>query len=134
MHTLRRGITLVETLIAMAIIALLVFVAVPAYHDYSVRAHVGDLLMATASARVALSEGMKSHHSWSAAWVSQVSISSTGIVASASVDGASGTIFVSGTAPSSGSIITVTPRVAGDRTVTWTCRGTPLRYMPSACR
>jgi len=134
MHTLQRGITLVGLLIAVAIIVLLVTVAVPVYRDYSVSTEVRELVRATDSARITLAQGMQRDGSWSPSWVSAIRIAPSGYVARAGIDAATGTIIVSGTAPTAGSIITMTPRMVGGRKLEWTCSGTPQRYMPSNCR
>ena len=129
----QQGFTLIELMIVVAIIGILAAVALPAYQDYTVRARVSELILAASSAKTALSEGMQTTGSWSAAWMSSITISATGLVTSATIS-TSGQIIVSGTAPTSGSIVTMTPNTTTDNKLVWTCTGTPSKYMPASCR
>jgi type IV pilus assembly protein PilA len=133
MNSLQKGFTLIELMIVVAIIGILAAVALPAYQDYTVRARVTELLLAASSAKTALSEGMQTTGSWSAKWMSSITISSTGMVASATIS-TSGMIVVSGTAPTSSSIVTLTPNTTTDNKLVWTCTGAPSKYMPASCR
>ena len=51
-----RGFTLIELMIVIAIIAVLVSLALPAYQDYSVRTKVSEGLSVASAAKVAVSE------------------------------------------------------------------------------
>ena len=48
------GFTLIELMIVIAIVAILVALAVPAYQDYAIRARVGEGLSVAAAAKVAI--------------------------------------------------------------------------------
>jgi type IV pilus assembly protein PilA len=129
----QKGFTLIELMIVVAIIGILAAVALPAYQDYTVRARVSELILAASSAKTGLSEGMQTTGSWSQTWMSSITISSTGLIASATVSTA-GQIIVSGTAPTSSSIVTLTPNTTTDNKLVWTCTGAPSKYMPASCR
>jgi len=129
----QKGFTLIELMIVVAIIGILAAVALPAYQDYTVRARVSELILAASSAKTALSEGMQTTGSWSAVWMSSITISSTGMIANATIS-TQGQIIVSGTAPTSSSIVTMTPSTTTDNKLIWSCTGTPSKYMPASCR
>ena len=133
MKSLQKGFTLIELMIVVAIIGILAAVALPAYQDYTVRARVSELILAGSSAKTGLSEGIQTYGSWAASWTSAITISATGMISTATVS-TSGVITVRGTAPTSGSIVTMTPSITTDNKLVWSCTGTPAKYMPASCR
>ena len=56
MKRVEQGFTLIELMIVIAIVAILVALAVPAYQDYTIRAKVGECVNNAAVAKLSISE------------------------------------------------------------------------------
>lgn len=56
MKRVQKGFTLIELMIVIAIVAILVALAVPAYQDYTIRAKVGECINGAAVAKLQISE------------------------------------------------------------------------------
>jgi len=131
---LRKGIGVAEVLLVIILLAVATAVITPFPNDgYSVRSRVSELILAGSSAKTALSEGMQTYGSWSPEWMSAITISATGMISSAHI-GPQGQITVYGTAPTSGSAVTMTPTITTDNKLVWSCTGSPVKYMPASCR
>jgi type IV pilus assembly protein PilA len=55
-RNIQQGFTLIELMIVIAIVAILVALAVPAYQDYTIRAKVGECINAAAVPKLQISE------------------------------------------------------------------------------
>jgi len=138
MKAIQKGFTLIELMIVVAIIGILAAVALPAYQDYTVRAKASELILAASGARTAISEKFQTSPQDTANAGAGVTIPIVGKLSAATV-GDAGTIVVNGntTSTSTGQAITitVTPTYStATGTITWSCVGSPAKYMPATCR
>ena len=137
MKSLQKGFTLIELMIVVAIIGILAAVALPAYQDYTVRAKASELILAASGARTAISEKFQTNPDATVAGAG-VTIPIVGKLSNATV-GDGGTIVVNGSTASTSTgqaiTITVTPTYSTlTGTITWSCVGSPAKYMPATCR
>jgi prepilin-type N-terminal cleavage/methylation domain-containing protein len=64
MKRVQQGFTLIELMIVIAIVAILVALAVPAYKDYTVRTKVAECINGAAVPKLAISEFYESMAAW----------------------------------------------------------------------
>ena len=62
MKRVSKGFTLIELMIVIAIIAILLALAIPAYQDYTIRTKVGEALSVGAGAKLAITETCQSDY------------------------------------------------------------------------
>ena len=141
------GFTLIELMIVVAIVAILVALAVPAYQEYNIRAKVTECVAGAAPAKLAVSEYRSTTSQWPPD-MDTASLSSNGD--SKYCNGYS--VYDPGTGSFQINIDEIavdpmlsqvqpqfTPQMSGVYTIIWTCsRGaTPaseVKYLPSICR
>jgi len=131
---LRKSLSLAEIFLLILILGIVgAYIAMPPQGPDITRARTEELVLAANSAKAALAEGMQTHHSWSAEWMSAITIAAAGKIASVSI-GPTGQIIVYGTPDTSNSVVTMTPTVTTDGGLIWSCIGRPAKYMPASCR
>jgi prepilin-type N-terminal cleavage/methylation domain-containing protein len=145
MKRVQQGFTLIELMIVIAIVAILVALAVPAYQDYTIRSKVAECVNSAAPAKLALSEFLQTNGAWPTSRadsgisdvagdsefcdvITYTSGNTYQVSADETVLGVTGTI-----------IIEYQGNVAADgRPVEWLCfnAGTAdnAKYLPSTCR
>ena len=135
-NKVRRGFSLIELMIVVAIMAILTALALPAYQDYTIRAKVSELVVGTTGFKSTITSKAGSDATLASAGIG-LTITPVGkITGGAITDG--GVITVAGSATSVGTAVTIilTPSYSGAR-VTWVCStGGPalFKYVPAECR
>ena len=137
MKHIQRGFTLIELMIVVAIIGILAAVALPAYQDYTIRAKVSELVLAASGFKTSVSEKASVDMSLAAAGVG-LTVVTAGKITGGSISDAGIITIVGSNAPTSvGTAVTIILNpslVSTTGQVTWTCIGTPTKYVPASCR
>ena len=142
-RNVQKGFTLIELMIVIAIVAILVALAVPAYQDYTVRAKVTECINGAAPLKLTVSEFRMDAGTWPTANQAGI-VGGSGNSTFCNDWGYVGTGIITITAPGAGLgiatdvVATLTPQPpnAGG-IITWLCSSTSVatnKYLPSSCR
>ncbi|MFV2058570.1 MAG: pilin [Thiohalomonadales bacterium] len=137
-HPQQSGFTLIELMIVVAIIGILAAIAIPAYQDYTKRAHVSEGLTLAASAKSAISEYFSTNGVWPtnnalAGLPSSITITGNAVDKISIVRS---TITISyNTKVSNGSTV-VLQASSSQNAINWFCTDGDVqpKYRPSRCR
>ena len=146
-HRSNRGFTLIELMITIAVVAILVSLAVPAYKDYTIRAKITECINGAAVGKVGISEYRQTLGDWPPTLEEaglEVAGASRFCTALNNYQPSSGAFTIdvneATVEPGLGTIAPVmTPSEEATYVINWNCsRGTTsladLKYLPSTCR
>ncbi|MES2212006.1 MAG: pilin [Pseudomonadota bacterium] len=133
---LKAGFTLIELMIVVAILGVLAAIAIPAYHDYVVRARVAELINVGSAAKTAVSEFALTHHHFPKnAEEGGFSLVTTHMIDSMQYDGSTGAITLHGSEELGANLSIILTPTMHQNTISWACSATgEKKFAPASCR
>ena len=157
---LQKGFTLIELMIVVAIIGILAAVALPAYQDYTKRAKLSDVILASSACRTSITEIFQTNSAASLPtagnWGCESSIPTSKYVNKIATDNNGGIIVTVqgfGDTAIDTTTVSLVPTAAGKAAITataplseWVCGNravlnggtavstTPAKFLPGSCR
>jgi type IV pilus assembly protein PilA len=135
----QQGFTLIELMIVVAIIGILAAIALPAYQDYTKRAHVSEGMSLASGAKTAVTEYYSSNGTWPSGNTEAGLATGTSITGNAvtkvTVSGSKITVTFN-TKVESGKTLVLQGTANSGGAIEWSCSGGTLdaKYLPSNCR
>jgi type IV pilus assembly protein PilA len=138
--SVQKGFTLIELMIVVAIIGILAAVALPAYNDYTTRAHVSEAASVAQGYKTAVAEYFAINGTLPD--LADLSMASSASTAFSAVGVASGVVKVTMKAVgglTAGTFLEYEPTTSPGA-VTWSCKAADTntdiadKYLPSACQ
>ncbi len=132
----QQGFTLIELMIVVAIIGILSAVAIPAYQDYTKRAHVSEGLNLASGVKAAISEYYATEGSWPADNTTAGLDSSLSGNAVTSVEVANNLITITYNQKVTNGATLMLEASATSGAITWNCKPGTInkKYLPANCR
>ena len=147
-RNVQQGFTLIELMIVIAIVAILVALAVPAYQDYTIRSKVAECVNSAAPAKLAVAEfymqdgvnwptqaqsGLTDGEDGESQYCNAFTYGGGTTMAEATI-----TVTAKDTVGASGISATLTPGLGAGGNVNWYCTNAGdaalAKYLPSSCR
>ena len=136
----QQGFTLIELMIVIAIIAILMSYAIPAYRDYTIRAKAGEGVALAAGAKLAVSEYFINEGAWptnntKAGMATNTDIKGSNVASITNTTGILTVLFANDPVLAGKSVILSPTSASGAGSVLWTCKtALDFRYVPVDCR